>query len=165
MNDRLKLISYVLSSAALLQKSLYKYMNTPRTYGSDDTLYMREVHFIDELGKANTLLNAEELAVRLDITHGAVTQLTERLEKKGYVYRDKNPMDNRKISRGLTEKGENLYHLHQVFDEKAFSRISSKCEDFSSGELEIFIRISQRLSCCFTDTSSKISDSEGQDIS
>ncbi len=155
MDKQLDLIRNTLTTAVRLQQSIYKYLNVPRLYGDDVVLYMREAHLINVLGDADRMLSAEELAAALEITHGAVTQLTNRLEKKGYVYRDKSPEDKRLILRGLTEQGKKVYTLHRAFDEEKMSLILSKCGDFSAEELQTFIRVAERISLCFSQGASK----------
>ncbi len=49
-------------------------------------MYMREVHFVIELGAMGTP-TMSEMAQRLNVTQGAVTQMAARMEKKGYVTR------------------------------------------------------------------------------
>lgn len=163
MDKQLELIKQILSSTMSLHKSVNTYLNIPRTYGNDVPLYMRETHFIAALGDAGKMLDAEELAQKLGITHGAVTQLTDRLEKKGYIYRTKNPDNKRKILRGLTEKGSDIYNLHLLFDENAYNLIKNRCNDFSTEELETFIRVSERIASCFSDETSKREDMKHDD--
>lgn len=150
MSTQSELIQQVLRSALHLQKAVYKNLNIPRSYGGDTLLYMREAHLLNALGDADRMLTAEELAESLDITHGAVTQLTDRLEKKGYVYRDKSPKDKRKILRGLTPKGIEAYKLHRSFDEEKFKTIYAQCSDFTDEELHTFVRVADRLASSFS---------------
>jgi len=149
--ENLDLIEETLACAVHLQKSVFKYLNTPRSYGNNNILYMREAHLIEAIGNAGRMLDAEELATALDITHGAVTQLTERLEKKGYVYRDKAPEDKRRILRGLTPKGEEIYNFHRTFDENQFSLVLANCSDFTADELTTFMKVADRIAKAFSD--------------
>ena len=149
MDGQLETMEKALSAAIQLQQSIYKYLNVPRHYGENIVLYMREAHLLSALGDAGRMMSAEELAASLEITHGAVTQLTDRLEKKGYVYRDKSGKDKRQILRGLTERGKEAYALHCAFDEEKMTDIRAECSDFSEQELQTFIDIAARLSACF----------------
>lgn len=149
MKKDLDLINNVLLSALRLQQAIYKYLNVPRQYGGDVVLYMREAHLLNVLGGADRMLSAEEIAASMEITHGAVTQLTDRLEKKGYVYRDKSVKDKRLILRGLTDKGREAYAIHRTFDDEKMSEILSQCSDFSAEELQTYVRVADKLTSCF----------------
>jgi len=150
MEKNLDLINNVLTSVLRLQQAVYKYLNVPRRYGGDVVLYMREAHLINVLGRANRMLSAEEIATSLEITHGAVTQLTDRLEKKGYVYRDKSVKDKRLILRGLTDKGREAYAFHRTFDDEKMATVLSECSTLSAEELQTFTRVADRLASCFS---------------
>lgn len=145
MDKDVELINTVLTAALRLQQEFYKYLNVPRLYGGNVVLYMREAHLLMVLGDAGRMLSAEELAASLEITHGAVTQLTDRLEKKGYVYRDKSPKDKRLILRGLTDKGKEAYAIHRTYDAERMAALRSRCRDFSAEELQTFVRVADRL--------------------
>lgn len=151
MSKETTLIHEALANSVKLQQALNKYSNVPRSYGTEDVLYMREVHLLELLGDQNAMMSAEEIAEKLDITHGAVTQLTNRLEKKGYVYRDKSTTDRRQILRGLTEKGQQIYKLHKEFDENQFNGIIQKCDAFSMEEFEIFNKVALHLTKCISE--------------
>lgn len=148
MNATTTTIQEALSNTIRLQRIMSKYMNVPRSYGTEDVLYMREVHLIELLGDTGEMMSAEEIAASLEITHGAVTQLTDRLEKKDYVYRDKSRKDRRQILRGLTEKGQNMYRLHKQFDEEQFHFMIEQCADLTLEEFQIFNKVAQHLESC-----------------
>ena len=50
-------------------------------------------------------MTAGELAARLELSSGAVTYLVERLASAGYVERDSDPQDRRKVLLRATEAG------------------------------------------------------------
>lgn len=53
-------------------------------------------------------MTAGELAARLELSSGAVTYLVERLASAGYVERDSDPQDRRKVLLRATEAGYQL---------------------------------------------------------
>ncbi|MBU0437733.1 MarR family transcriptional regulator [Staphylococcus succinus] len=59
-------------------------------------VYSRDFTTIDIL-KETGPITAGELAKRVGLTTGSVTSLVDRLEKKGYVTREKHPKDRRKV--------------------------------------------------------------------
>lgn len=54
-------------------------------------------------------LPLSELAERLLVTGGNITGIIDRLEKSGYVYRERDKKDRRIVRALLTEKGFDLY--------------------------------------------------------
>lgn len=57
-------------------------------------------------------LPAGELATAAGLTTGAVTQVIDRLEAKGFVERTPDPEDRRRVLVGVTEKGRSRAHAH-----------------------------------------------------
>jgi len=80
--DRLTLIQKLLREHTATASATLNYFENPRKYAEDDSLYMREVHFVVEIGPMGAP-TMSELASRLNVTQGAVTQMATRLEKKG----------------------------------------------------------------------------------
>jgi len=56
-------------------------------------------------------LSLNELAERLLVTGGNVTGLIDRLERDGYVLRERNDEDRRIIYAKLTPKGKEIWHM------------------------------------------------------
>lgn len=59
-------------------------------------VYSHDFTTIDIL-KETGPITAGELAQRVGLTTGSVTSLVDRLEKKGYVTRERHPRDRRKV--------------------------------------------------------------------
>lgn len=53
-------------------------------------------------------IDFKELGVSLDLKTGTITPILKRLELLGYIYREKNTEDNRRLWIKLTEKGREL---------------------------------------------------------
>lgn len=126
-----------------ISTQVYKYQSTPRTYGTEEKLYMREVHFIDILG--NGEMEMGQIAERLDVTNGAVSQIASRLEKKGYVIRKKEASDSRHIICALTEKAEKALEQHSKMDVFAYKKFDAIMEEFSEEELVVCDRFLNRI--------------------
>jgi DNA-binding MarR family transcriptional regulator len=62
----------------------------PHSFGNAGLITPSEIHTIDAIGVADTVVMSE-LAQRLGITKGAITQLIDRLEVKGLVLRSTHP--------------------------------------------------------------------------
>ncbi len=146
--DRSQTISELLRKIDYLC-SYRNYFERPRKYTEDDALYMREVHFVIELGAMGTP-TMSEMAQRLNVTQGAVTQMAARMEKKGYVTRSKDSMDKRVTILSLTEQGKVLRKNHMEFDKARYEAVSEFLREFSDEELLKLIRYEQLMRTLFT---------------
>lgn len=143
------MIGKLLRETTALSGAVTSFLDKPRKYSADDSLYMREVHFVVALGgKFEPTMG--EMAESLGVTPGAVTQMVSRLEKKGYVSRAKAFADKRQTTLSLTEKGRSLCADHIAFDRKEHQAASELLGEFSDEELEKLIRGEQLLRELFT---------------
>lgn len=71
-------------------------------------------HTIDIVGHAGSI-RMKPLAQKLSITTGTLTVMIDRLEKSGYVHRQKDPRDGRAFNIGLTPKGNKIHQEHHTF--------------------------------------------------
>lgn len=100
----------------------------------DGTLvYRSEIHALVEIGKIPGL-NVTELADKLMITKGAITQVTKKLEKKSLIVRTKDFNNDKEIGHYLTDKGKELHrqhdeHIEQIVNDSKLCNISD--ENFS----------------------------------
>ncbi len=147
--DRLALVHRILREHNLTSVATVNFFEKPHKYTEDDSLYMREVHFVVEVGSMGSP-TMSEVANRLNVTQGAVTQMATRLEKKGYVMRQKDSQDKRVTTISLTEKGKLLCDNHIAYDQKEYAVVSEMLKDFSDEELEKLIRYEKIMWEVFT---------------
>ncbi|MDO5418379.1 MAG: MarR family transcriptional regulator [Lachnospiraceae bacterium] len=121
-----------------------KYLSTPREYYPGEKLLMREVHIITTIG-LDGLDNVSELAGKLGITNGAVSQYLAKLEKKGFLRRIQDEQDKRQYSVVLTDKGKELYRLHTEYDRKGYAEAAEMFDSFTEEELEIVRRFDRQF--------------------
>lgn len=122
-----------------------KYLSRARDYLDGEKLYMREAHFAIAVGHSGEV-TMSELAHQLEITPGAVSQLAQRMEKKGYVERVTCAEDKRKNIVRLTEKGRALYEAHEVYDRAQYQVIARSLARYTPEQLDLFIEIERELS-------------------
>lgn len=113
---------------------LQRLERNPRTFGKAGPLTPSEIHTIDAIGCGKGILMSE-LAARLGVTKGAVTQIVKRLEGKELVLRSPHPEDSRSILVSLKEKGLSAYQAH---DEVHFDFYRQLREQLSSEEIAVF---------------------------
>lgn len=83
-----------------------------------------------------------ELAARLSITKGAVTQIFRRLESKGLVKRSPHANDSRAVIISLTEKGKNAFRVHKELHLNFYKELSAQLDE---KEIQIFEKCIQKL--------------------
>ncbi|MFR5601495.1 MAG: MarR family winged helix-turn-helix transcriptional regulator [Lachnospiraceae bacterium] len=125
-----------------------KILSTKRQYMDGEELYMREAHFVLAIGPGN-VLTMTELTEKLEVTPGAVSQLAKRMEEKGFVQRIPAKEDRRINEITLTEKGEQLYHLHRKFDQEQYREFSRRLQEYSDEELEFLMQFEQKIESIF----------------
>lgn len=115
--------------------------NIPRTYGTTDVLYMAEVHLLRDI---NNMENAT--VTRLAESHrkskSAMTQLVNKLEKKGLVKKCRN-QGSRHIFLTPTEKGKLVAKYHDTLDAKEYSQLLMNLTDYTEEEFEKITRFIQ----------------------
>ncbi|WP_289317018.1 MarR family transcriptional regulator [Peribacillus sp. NJ4] len=113
----------------------------PRTFGDAGPLTPSEIHTIDAIGYDGGILMSE-LATRLSVTKGAVTQIIGRLESKELVKRSPHPDDSRAVIISLTEKGKSAYRVHEELHLNFYKELSAQLDQ---KEIEIFEKCIQKL--------------------
>ena len=147
--DRLKLIHELLDENCRTSTVTVNFLERKRKYSGYDDLYMREVHFIVEIGSMD-FPTMGELASRLSVTQGAVTQMTIRLENKGFVIRVKDTVDRRVTRVRLTESGERLRTQHIAYDHSEHLLVSEDLKEFTDEELEKLIYYEKIMQMIFS---------------
>ena len=75
---------------------------------------MNEVHIIEAIKETEVPIMTN-VANRLLITTGSLTTAINKLVQKGYVIRCQEENDRRKVLLELTDKGEEVIKIHDVF--------------------------------------------------
>lgn len=113
----------------------------PHTFGQAGPLTPSEIHTVEAIGPEGAVLMSE-LAGRLGITKGAVTQLIARLEAKELVKRSPHPNDARGIMLSLTHKGKEANAAHEEVHLRFYNQLRSQ---LSEQEIEVFERCIEKL--------------------
>ncbi|WP_179952718.1 MarR family winged helix-turn-helix transcriptional regulator [Cohnella abietis] len=113
----------------------------PHHFGNAGPLTPSEIHTIEAIGSEGRVLMSE-LAARLGITKGAVTQLITRLEAKELILRSPHPSDSRGTLISLTEKGREANAAHDEVHLQFYNQLRSQLSD---QEIEIFETCIQKL--------------------
>jgi DNA-binding MarR family transcriptional regulator len=134
----------------ILTEKLYKLvallaweMESARDYGTGFMLNHSEVHLLDHI-KRNAGANAGELARLMNITNGAVSQITKKLLDKGLVESYRLPANRKEVFFRLTPPGEKVFRGHQKHHDKINAGFFDYVKRLSENDL--------RVICDFLDT-------------
>ena len=101
----------------------------PRTYGTEDVMYMAEVHLLRDIRDTENA-SVTSLAEAHGKSKSAITQLVNKLEKKKLLKKGSMP-GSRNILLSLTDKGYTVAEYHDEFDKAEYSNILAGLPDYS----------------------------------
>ena len=102
------------------------------------SLYPSEVHLMLVI-KNDIDTNATEISKQLGLTKGAISQTLLRLEKKGIVYKTKDPYNKNELTLSLTEFGEKAYEIFQSNQASFMDAHESYLAKLSTREKEVIL--------------------------
>lgn len=118
-------------------------METAWDYGAGFTLNHSEVHLLDNI-KLHAGANAGELARLMNITNGAVSQITKKLLDKALIESYRIPDNRKEIFFRLTALGEKVFRGHKKHHDKMNAGFFDYVERLGEKDL--------RVICDFLDT-------------
>lgn len=99
----------------------------------DLRLYPSEIHLLQVIREKSDL-SAGDMARKLGLTNGAVSQTLNRLEKKGVINKIKDPALKNKVTATLTETGSTALQRFEEGREAAMKAFSSYLAGLSERE-------------------------------
>lgn len=133
--ERIELFTQLMDALFAFGQTSEINQNLPRTYGTDDVLYMAEVHMLRDIA-GNEGITVTELAQMNSKTKSAVSQLVDKLAQKGLIEKKKHPGGNRQVALFLTEKGTVVNNYHTKFDRREYRQVLSKLSDYSDQDFQ-----------------------------
>ena len=104
---------------------------------SDGKLTLSEMHVLESIGKHSAhRVTITEIAQDLDITLPSVTAMIKRLERKGYITKDRSSVDARRVHVALTEAGRQAEIAHRYVRRKVVRGLT---EDLTMAEKEAIL--------------------------
>lgn len=102
-----------------------------------------EIHCIEYIG-SNEDSNVTKLADSFYMTRGAASKITKKLMEKDLIKSYQKPENKKEIYFKLTEKGENIYTLHEKLHEEFRERDQTVFEPVTEEEYRIMLGFAER---------------------
>ena len=94
---------------------------------SDGKLTISEMHMLESIGKLRGhSVTITEIAQDLEITLPSVTSMVKRLERKGYITKDRSSEDGRRVQVVLTRAGLQAEIAHRYFHRKIIRELTAE---------------------------------------
>ncbi len=132
-----------LAEMAKIQNRIKSNDKRPRSFGTSCLLYQSEIHLIDAIEPGEGIM-ASNLARKMGITNGAVTQMADKLVKKRLLVKQKRPGNRKEVYLTLTAEGETAYHSHLRFHEELNSKLTAYLDSLKPEEMAVltnFVKI------------------------
>jgi MarR family. len=146
--DRLKECTKMMNAFYEGSRIIHAYDKVPRKYGIDQYLYMAEMHTLEVISE-NEGITVTELAEAMRKTKSAITQLTNKLQKKNVVVKLRSKEYHKEVEIYLTDVGIKACKYHKSLDESNYMNGLKYLEKYSVEELqksaEIFTVVTQSL--------------------
>jgi len=105
-------------------------------FGDNMVFYRGEIHMIKMIGD-HPGIYLSEMARNFKITRAVVSKTVMKLEKKGFIRKEKDLSDRKRLQLFLTEKGEKAYIAHQDYHNYYDSPLFTYLNELSSDELSV----------------------------
>lgn len=126
----------VIHSLLSAAEALKQEEKCPKDYGTGDILYHSEVKMLEVICQ-NPDLNAAQLSRLMNITRAAVTQMSNKLEEKGYITRYLQEGNKKAKYYHLTERGRMIKEKHDDYHKEANIRICEYLKSLEKQEVAI----------------------------
>lgn len=110
-----------------------------KDFGSGDLLHCSEIHTIMAIGK-NPGINITNLSRLLGISRSAISQMTNRLQKKSLVEKHRDPDNDKEIFLRLSPKGTIAYLGHEQHHARIYARMHHNLGELSDEEFALILR-------------------------
>ena len=96
---------------------------------SNSDLSISEMHMLESISKHPAGLHITDIAQEQGVTLPSVTTAIQKLERKGYVTKERNAFDARRVRVKLTEKGRRAEIAHRYFHRQMVQAITKGMDE------------------------------------
>ena len=108
-----------------------------RNFGTDVEIHLAEIQMIMTIHNAEGI-HVNGLAQKLGITKGSVSEMLRKLERKGLVRKEKDPLKMTRLNIYLTDKGLLAHQNHIYFHQKLDNLVLEAAAEHSPEMLNSF---------------------------
>lgn len=109
-------------------------------------LSIKDIHILQAINDNKDYPTSSNVAKTLNITLGTLTIAINKLVQKGYVIRQRDSEDKRKVQLALTSKGTKVNNIHQDFHRKMVDEILN---ELNLKEQDILVLVIKKISEIF----------------
>ena len=120
-----------------LVNQFYKLERQCRNFGTDVEIHLAEIQMIMTIHNAQGI-HVNGLAEKLGITKGSVSEMLRKLERKGLVRKEKDPLKMTRLNIYLTDKGLLAHQNHICLHRKLDNLVIEVAEEHSPEMLNSF---------------------------
>lgn len=140
----------LLESFYQITGKLNKMRYMPIRLGGAEPLNTPAIHLIDMVGK-HPEYNATQLAQALGNTKGAISQMTAKLEHRGFLQKCPVPGSEKEVTFQLTEVGWQVYCGHEQLHAALYERLEGILSEFSPADVEKMQRALHEIDAALTE--------------
>ncbi|MBV7391974.1 MarR family transcriptional regulator [Enterococcus sp. ALS3] len=126
------------------------YKELEKTQHVISDLNLAEIHTIVLIGKQPEI-NVNNLALLREISRSAASQLTKKLETKGFLQRKTTEKNNKAVRLSLTPKGEEIYATHQAQQHYLEEKLNDVFKQYSEEQLQVIIDFMKNVEKVWTE--------------
>ncbi|MFJ9498218.1 MarR family transcriptional regulator [Brevibacillus centrosporus] len=131
--DKLKLFIYQQDEIAK-KKQQYIQKEIIELALISEPISLAEIHVLDYIGSDPTL-NVIGISKQMNMTRGAISKITARLERKGLVVKTQLPSNQKEVFFQLTPTGQKLWDLHRRDNQNKRNHFLNLFQGYSEAEL------------------------------
>lgn len=144
MKDRESIFEEILTQFLRVVNKINRFDDIPQDYGIDESITPATIHTIEAVGK-NEGINVTQLAEKLGVTKGAVSQMVGRLTRRGFLVKRKKADQEKEMVLSLTDKGRLAFNRHEDYHRGLYREFMNTLSDIDEGQVEILKRVLDTL--------------------
>lgn len=121
-----------------------RYDKKARTFGTDQELFVSEIHLMDFIGSHENCC-ISEIAKSTHVTKGAVSQMVKKLEKKGYLSKAEDPDNRSRVIVRLTQKGDKAFAEHRRYHKELEKKVSAVLKKYGDRQRSVISEFLQEI--------------------
>ena len=139
-----KLLAEIMGQFMRVVNKFNRFEKIPMDFGIDEKLFPSEIHTIEAIGR-HPQMNVTQMAQKLGITKGAVSQTLKKLVEKQLVKKVKGIANDKELFLELTQKGRKAYRGHAKFHNDMYKDFMKYMDKISHRDFMAFQEILDKI--------------------